>query len=531
VQTFAQKPKVSTLNRPRRATLGPEGGEHSLFHLQRTIGDQTVQRALHTHTEEPNAGLTAATSPRFGHDFSRIPIDTPAAGVIQAKLAINKPGDEYEQEADHVSEQVMRTPEPLQRKCACCGTCADCEKEQSGHPREQLQIKRIGARDEGSTEAPAIVHDVLRSSGQPLDVATRAFMEPWFGFDFSRVRVHSGAAAEQSTREVSAHAYTVGHSLVFGAGAFAPGTGEGRRLIAHELAHVVQQAGPSAGAALQRDPKEDEKKKQQKPVPPVTQPTPATPVAQDVAVLLAPDEGFVTLAAVIAPGATILRATSDDDLAKQLKTIKGPIRTLYFLAHMTEDGDLMFTSPGKMTYVPAEGIAAKIKGSAQVESIDFRGCSIAQSPGEMGKIGGSLKATKVTGSTCSLVEQTSPPVKVNGKPITRPEQLADKKIRSAFDAGFKKVHELFVDKRKNCILNDSEDGYFKTGGKLIAYWANPGSMADEHGWDDTKSICYKDLKVEKVDPTKKLPVIGPDDCKLVELAKTQPKQPKQPKKT
>jgi len=54
-------------------------------------------------------------------------------------------------------------------------------------------------------------------------------------------------------------------------------------------------------------------------------------------------------------------------------------------------------------------------------------------------------------------------------------------------------------------------------------------LCDEHGWDDTKSICYKDLKVEKVDPTKKLPVIGPDDCKLVELAKTPPKPPKRPK--
>jgi hypothetical protein len=61
------------------------------------------------------------------------------------------------------------------------------------------------------------------------------------------------------------------------------------------------------------------------------------------------------------------------------------------------------------------------------------------------------------------------------------------------------------------------DGYFQAGGKLIAYWANPESMADEKAWDDTKSTCYKDLKVEKVDPTKKLPVIDPNDCKLIEV--------------
>jgi hypothetical protein len=71
-------------------------------------------------------------------------------------------------------------------------------------------------------------------------------------------------------------------------------------------------------------------------------------------------------------------------------------------------------------------------------------------------------------------------------------------------------------------LNDSVEGYFQAGGKLIAYWANPGSMADDTAWDDNKSICYRDLKVEKVDPTKKLPVIGPDDCKLIELGAKKP---------
>ena len=100
-------------------------------------------------------------------------------------------------------------------------------------------------------EAPAIVHEVLRSPGQPLDAATRTFFEPRFGRDFSQVRVHAGAAAEQSARDVNAHAYTVGHNIVFGAGRFAPGTNEGRRLIAHELTHVMQQER-SGVAAIQR---------------------------------------------------------------------------------------------------------------------------------------------------------------------------------------------------------------------------------------------------------------------------------------
>ncbi|MGB9632210.1 MAG: DUF4157 domain-containing protein [Chloroflexaceae bacterium] len=88
---------------------------------------------------------------------------------------------------------------------------------------------------------PPIVHEVLRSPGQPLDAETRAFMEPRFGHDFSRVRVHTDARAAESARAVNALAYTVGRDVVFGAGQYAPGASAGRRLLAHELAHVVQQ--------------------------------------------------------------------------------------------------------------------------------------------------------------------------------------------------------------------------------------------------------------------------------------------------
>ena len=214
-----------------------------------------------------------------------------------------------------------------------------------------------------------------------------------------------------------------------------------------------------------------------------------------------------------------MHATSVADLSKQLKAIKGPVRTLYFVAHMNEDGDLLFTSPGKMTYVPAEQLAADIKGTVQVENVDFRGCNLAQAPAEMDKIRVTLNATKATGSTCTLVTQISDPVKVDGKPITRPEDLTDNKTKIAFEAGLKKTKELFVDAKKKCIINDSKDGYFQTGGKLLAVWANPESMADDTGWDDSKSICYSALKLEKVDLTKK-PVIDPNDCKLVEVGKT-----------
>lgn len=249
-QNRPQKPVSSSLARPNKATLGPAHREHSILHLQSTIGNQAVLRLLQTNAEELKTGLTNTTSSRFGHDFSRIPIHPPAAGVIQTKLAIDKPGDEYEQEADRISEQVMRTPEPqVQRACPCGGGCPKCQTEQPDQEHESLQTKRVQGSETGQIAAPPIVHEVLRSPGQPLDPATRAFMEPRFGYDFTGVRVHTDAKAAESARAVNALAYTVGPSVVFGANQYSPHTQAGRSLVAHELMHTIQQGvgGPFQG--------------------------------------------------------------------------------------------------------------------------------------------------------------------------------------------------------------------------------------------------------------------------------------------
>ncbi len=132
----------------------------------------------------------------------------------------------------------------LQRKCACGqhtivgGACAACRK-------KQLGLQRRPTDQAAPTSVPPIVHEVLRSPGQPLDPATRAFMEPRFGHDFSRVRVHTDAKAAQSARAVNALAYTVGRNVVFGASLYAPGTSNKQRLLTHELTHVVQQGSQS----------------------------------------------------------------------------------------------------------------------------------------------------------------------------------------------------------------------------------------------------------------------------------------------
>jgi hypothetical protein len=113
----------------------------------------------------------------------------------------------------------------------------------SGLLQRKTRMSEHGGRNDS---VPLIVHEVLRSPGQPLDPTIRAFMEPRFGHDFSQVRVHADAMAAESAQAVNALAYTVGRDVVFGTGQFAPNTGAGKKLLAHELAHTVQQGLTSA---------------------------------------------------------------------------------------------------------------------------------------------------------------------------------------------------------------------------------------------------------------------------------------------
>jgi hypothetical protein len=160
----------------------------------------------------------------------------------QTKLKVTEPGDIYEQEADRMADRVMAT---------------SAQFSVSGAPS---RIQRVSGQSNGRMDAaPVSVHQTLASPGTPLEAAIRHDMEQRFGYDFSRVRVHSGGTAQQSAREVNATAYTVGQNIVFDAGRFAPATHEGRRLIAHELTHVVQQSGAEGsgagqGGVLQRAP-------------------------------------------------------------------------------------------------------------------------------------------------------------------------------------------------------------------------------------------------------------------------------------
>lgn len=142
----------------------------------------------------------------------------------------------------------------LQRKCAC-GSTASPSRECEDCGRNRLSVHRRTSNSEpwirNTRSVPAIVHEVLATPGQGLDSATRSFMEPRFGHDFSQVRVHTDPCAAKSAQAVSALAYTFGQQIVFGAGQYTPRTRAGKHLLAHELAHILQQSDLSPSKATE----------------------------------------------------------------------------------------------------------------------------------------------------------------------------------------------------------------------------------------------------------------------------------------
>ena len=278
------------------------GAVEQMLFLQRTVGDQATLRLLSQRAGRPGGSQPSdlsiqetermhvsgrAATPGLGWDFSKIPLFSPEQarpsqakspltisplpGIIQPKLIVGEVNDPLEHEADRVAEHVVRMPEPnpaanpvlsgavpgVQRACACGGECDECQKKQQGDEHAKVQLKTAGPGGATLTEVPAIVQDVLISPGQPLDAATRAFFEPRFGHDFSKIRVHTDARAAESARAVNARAYTVGHQIVFGSGQYGLTAGERARLMAHELTHVMQQ-GASSKVAARGDRVEDE---------------------------------------------------------------------------------------------------------------------------------------------------------------------------------------------------------------------------------------------------------------------------------
>jgi hypothetical protein len=184
-----------------------------------------------------------------GHAFSGIAIQ--GGPVVQAKLEVGPADDAYEREADRVAEEVMKDPESRLREDPVQGggpqhiqrMCTDCEDEEKAQMAPDPDVQPVEpVADLGDRVA------ALRGSGAPLPEAARASLEARLGHDFSRVRIHTGHRAQSTARAIGARAFTVGQDVVFAAGEYDPASAEGRRLLAHELTHVVQQTGGSDGA-------------------------------------------------------------------------------------------------------------------------------------------------------------------------------------------------------------------------------------------------------------------------------------------
>ncbi len=190
-----------------RPSIGPSSST-------RRAGGSLVQRSC-------GCGSTA------GHcSCNSGPLDRGASG-----LQIGSPLDERERQADRVADEVMRMP-------------ADALAERIDADEEArptlLRSLAPDASMSPSARRPAAELG-LRTEGRPLDSPTRDFMQARFGQDFSKVRVHTGPDADRSARSVQARAFTVGQNVVMARGQYAPTTSQGRRLLAHELAHTLQQ--------------------------------------------------------------------------------------------------------------------------------------------------------------------------------------------------------------------------------------------------------------------------------------------------
>jgi hypothetical protein len=382
----------------------------------------------------------------------------------QRNLSVDRTSDPLELEADRIADHVIAAPP---RSCSIPGAI----QRYSGQ----------AARIDGA--APASVDHTLAESGRPLDRVLQEDMGRRFGYDFSRVRVHSGQVAERSARDVSAHAYTVGKDIVFGAGQFVPHTASGRRLLAHELTHVIQQS--ATASTLQREPDKA-----------VSGTKPAAAERKDVVLLMA--DGLEAEAATLAPGATPIRVSSVKEMATALKGVKQPIGRLFIIAHSLSTGDLGFETAKEVKFVMPEAIAKALTGTVSPanapEVIDFRGCSVGSDPSGMNAIRTAVGAKSAIGGNCFMIVQTNGPVLINGTKIVNVSQVTNSN-RTSFESGLRALIDKFG-KAKNCVLDASEKSYFRAGGKLVAAWMSPEL---DTNWDDRKSRCYKDLVPERAE--------------------------------
>lgn len=187
-----------------------------------------VHEVLHSPGQPLDAAKRAFMEPRFGHDFSRIPIHPPAVSAIQTKLAINKPGDEYEQETDGMVEPGTYMPGKMTP-----GISKDSP---------MIQRKAIGTGERRFKIPPRIFEAVKKKlgKGRPLEASVRLQMEALLGGNFSQVNIHIDIESQILAKALNAKAFRVNQDVFFAAGTYDPDSIEGRKLLAHELTHILR---------------------------------------------------------------------------------------------------------------------------------------------------------------------------------------------------------------------------------------------------------------------------------------------------
>jgi hypothetical protein len=219
-----------------------------------------ARSALAPPSQARAASLSPWLSPERGPSFGR-------SARLQTKLSVSRPGDSDEREADRLADAVLTRPVAapkagcaacaahVQRKCA---KCEDEEQEQRAQRKASTSAPVATARTGDAHAAPAGTggaRDLGLSGGRALAADVRGFFEPRFGHDFGHVRIHTDSRAAEAAGALAARAFTIGSDVAFAPGEYRPHSHEGRRLLAHELAHVIQQSG-GAPARVRREPVE-----------------------------------------------------------------------------------------------------------------------------------------------------------------------------------------------------------------------------------------------------------------------------------
>ncbi|MES0489514.1 MAG: DUF4157 domain-containing protein [Leptospirales bacterium] len=224
-----KNPSIARLNTSK---IPPSAQREYIMHLQRTIGNQAVGRLW-------------------------------KSGWLQAKLNIGPANDKYEQEADRIADQVVSKPDTARgnvtnssnkeiSRTPLADSITPLQREAT--PEEEPEGQAKLQRKENREDAPKNVESSINASrggGKPLSASERDFYEPRFGASFAGVKVHNDSNAAQLSRSINARAFTVGNDVYFGANEYSPDTAKGKRLMAHELTHTVQQGGKQGKSSSQ----------------------------------------------------------------------------------------------------------------------------------------------------------------------------------------------------------------------------------------------------------------------------------------